>query len=139
MAIMMRDLMSPAPASLTAADSVYAAARAMREHGPGTVLVLTDGKVSGIVTDHDIAVRVLAENRDPRATCLGDICSRDAAVLTPGDHVEAAARLVRERGARRIPILHQGIAVGVVCAADLTLEPEETAMLSAVAAAPPGS
>lgn len=138
MAITMGDIMSPAPACLTATDSVYAAARAMREHGTGTVLVLTDGKLSGIVTDHDIAVQVLAGNRDPRVTCLGEICSRDVAVLTPGDHMEAAARLIRERGARRIPILHQGTAVGVVCAADLTLEPDGTSVLSAVTAAPPG-
>jgi CBS domain-containing protein len=134
----MRDIMSPAPACLTAADSVDAAARAMTEHGTGTVLVLTGGKLSGIVTDHDIATRVLAENRDARTVRLGDICSRDVAVLAPGDHVQAAARLVRERGVRRIPILHEGTIVGLVCAADLAVEPEETSLLSAVATAPPG-
>jgi CBS domain-containing protein len=138
MATTMRDIMSPAPACLTAADSVYAAAQAMTEHGTGTVLVLTEGKLSGILTDHDIAARVLAENRDARTVRIGDICSPVVAVLSPGDYVQAAARLVRERGVRRIPILHEGTIVGVVCAADLAVTPEETSMLSAVAAAPPG-
>jgi CBS domain-containing protein len=138
MAITMRDIMSPAPACLTAADSVDAAARAMREHGTGTVLVLTDGKLSGILTDRDVAVEVLAGNRDARTMCVGEICSRDVAALAPGDRVEAAARLVRELGVRRIPILDGSTVVGVVCAADLIFEPDGTSVLSAVAAAPPG-
>jgi CBS domain-containing protein len=121
MAATMRDIMSTAPACLTAADSVHAAARAMRERGTGTVLVLTDGALSGIVTDHDIAVRVLAENRDMRTTRVGDICTPDVAALGPGDHVELAAQLIRERAVRRIPILDGLAAVGVVYAADLIL------------------
>ena len=64
MATTMRDVMSPAPACLTAADSVYAAAQAMTEHGTGTVLVLTEGKLSGILTDHDIAAGTKTATRN---------------------------------------------------------------------------
>ena len=69
-----RDIMSAAPVGMAPGESVSAAARAMRQHGIGTVLVLTDGRLSGLVTDRDITVRVLAENRDPRTTRIGDIC-----------------------------------------------------------------
>lgn len=136
MAATMRDIMTPAPVCLTTADSVYTAARAMSEHETGTVLVLSDGVLVGILTDHDIAVRVLAEDRDPRTTSAGDICCRDFAVLSPGASVADAARLVRERAVRRIPVLHDGIPVGLVRVGDLTPEPESRAGLSAVPAAP---
>jgi CBS domain-containing protein len=105
----MGDIMSPAPVCMAPGESVSAAARAMKQHGIGTVLVLTDGELTGLVTDRDITVRVLA------------------------------ARLVRERAVRRIPVLRDGTPVGVVSIGDLALEKDATSALSGVSAAPPNS
>lgn len=115
----MRDIMSPAPVCMASGESVAAAAQAMKAHGIGTVLVLSGGMISGLVTDRDIMVRVLAEDRDPLTTSIGDICSSELAVLGPDDDVEQAARLVRERAVRRIPVLADGAAVGMVYVGDL--------------------
>jgi len=104
---------------MASSESVSAAAQAMAEHDVGTVLVLSDGRLSGLVTDRDIMVRVLAENRDPQATLVGDICSRELAVLGPDDEEEKAIRLIRERAVRRIPVLAHGAAVGIVHVGDL--------------------
>ena len=114
----MQDIMSPAPVCMAPGDSVYAAAQAMQRHGTGTVLVLTDGRLSGLVTDRDITVRVLAEGRDPRATRIGDICGRDLLVLGPDD---------------------DGIPVGVVSVGDLAQEKDATSVLSGISSAAPNS
>jgi CBS domain-containing protein len=115
----MRDIMSSAPVCMASTETVSAVAKAMKEHGVGTVLVLADGQISGLVTDRDIAVRVLAENRDPVTTLAGEICSSEVAVLSPDDGVEQAERLIRERAIRRIPVLQDGIPVGMVSIGDL--------------------
>ena len=65
MARKMRDIMSPAPVSLAATETAATAARAMKEHGTGTVLVSTGGEFTGLVTERDITVRVLAEEPRP--------------------------------------------------------------------------
>jgi CBS domain-containing protein len=117
-----RDIMSAAPVCMGPGDSVSAAARAMKRHGTGTVLVLAGGRPSGLLTDRDITVRVLAGRRDPEATQLGDICGGDLVMIGPDDDVTEAVRLVRERAVRRIPVLEDGTPVGVVSAADLALE-----------------
>jgi CBS domain-containing protein len=137
MATKMRDIMSAAPVSMAATEPVSAAARAMKEHGIGAVLIIADGRFSGLVTDRDIAVRVLAENRDPVTTRLGDICSTEPAVLGPDDDVEQAIRLVRQLAVRRIPVVQDGIAVGVVSVGDLALDKDRSAALSRVGAARP--
>ena len=80
-----REIMSAAPACMAASESVSAAAKAMKERGIGTVLVLSGGRLAGLVTGRDIAIRVLAENRDPLTTRLDDICSSELAVLSPDD------------------------------------------------------
>ncbi len=131
--------MSPAPVCMAPSESVAAAARAMREHDTGTVLVLSDGRLSGLVTERDIMVRVLAENRDPLTTFVGDICSGELAVLGPDDEVEQAIRLIRERAVRRIPVLADGTAVGLVYLGDLAPDAGEPSALTVLAAARPGS
>jgi len=132
-----RDIMSAAPVCMPPGESVSAAARAMKRHGIGTVLVLTDGTLTGLVTDRDITVRVLAENRDPRTTPIGDICGTELVVLDPDDDLAQAARLVRDRAVRRMPVLRDGTPVGVVSTGDLALEKDATAVLSGVSSAPP--
>ncbi|MDQ2811906.1 MAG: CBS domain-containing protein [Actinomycetota bacterium] len=124
---------------MASADTVSAAARAMRERQVGTVLVLTDGQLSGLLTDRDITVRVLAENRDPQTTRIDEICSTDVAVLGPDDNVDQAARLLREHAVRRIPVLQDGIPVGVVSVGDLTLEKAASLAIYAARAACPAS
>jgi CBS domain-containing protein len=132
-----RDVMSAAPVCMPPGESVSAAARAMKRHGTGTVLVLTDGRLSGLVTDRDITVLVLAENRDPRATRIGDICSSELVVLDPDDDLAQAARLIRDCAVRRMPVLRNGTPVGVVSIGDLALEKDATAVLSGVSSAAP--
>ena len=132
-----RDIMSAAPVCMAPGESVSAAASAMKQHGIGTVLLLTDGRFSGLVTDRDIAVRVLAEDRDPRATRIGDICGGELVVLDPDDNLVQAARLVRDHAARRVPVLRNGTPVGVLSIGDLALEKDATSVLSGVSSAPP--
>ena len=115
----MRDIMSAAPVCMAAGESVSAAATAMKRHGVGTVLVRSEGRLRGLVTDRDIMVRVLAENRDPLTTRIGDICSGEFAFLGPDDDVEQALALIRDRAVRRIPVLANGTAVGMVYVGDL--------------------
>lgn len=134
-----RDIMSAAPVCMAPGESVSAAARAMKQHGIGTILVLTDGSLSGLVTDRDITVLVLAEDRDPQTTRVGDICSSELVVLDPDDDLVQAARLVRDRAVRRIPVLRDGTPVGVVSVGDLALEKDAMSVLSGVSCAPPKS
>jgi CBS domain-containing protein len=118
-----REIMTAAPPAMAPRESVSAAAKAMKQRGVGTVLVVADGRLTGLVTDRDIAIRVLAEERDPVTTRVGEICSTELAVLGPDDDVEQATRLVRERAVRRIPVVQDGTPVGVVSIGDLALRP----------------
>jgi CBS domain-containing protein len=120
-----RDVMSAPPVCMAATESASAAAKAMKDRGIGTVLVVAGGRLDGLVTDRDITIRVLAENRDPLTTRLGDICTTDLTVLSPDDDVQKAIRLVRERAVRRLPVIADGVPVGVVSIGDLALDENE--------------
>jgi CBS domain-containing protein len=116
-----REVMTPAPVSVASVESVSEVAKAMREHGIGSVLVVTGGKLTGLITDRDITVRVLAEGQDPEATRSGDACTGDLVTLGPDDDTDKAVRLIRERAVRRIPVVENGAPVGMVSIGDLAV------------------
>jgi CBS domain-containing protein len=134
MARKVRDIMSTAPVCMASTESVSAAAQVMRQHGTGTVLVVAGDQISGLLTDRDITVSVLAEDRDPLTTRVSDICGGAPAVLSPDDDVAQAAWLLHERGVRRIPVLSDGVPVGVVSAGDLVLGANLSPALSGASA-----
>lgn len=134
-----REVMTPAPVTVAATDMVTAAASAMKDHGIGAVPVLTDGALTGILTDRDIAVRVLAEGLDPSATRVGDVCSTELVALGPDDDVDDAIRAIRDRAVRRIPVLDKGAPVGIVSIGDVALTWDERSALADVSAAPPNT
>jgi CBS domain-containing protein len=132
-----RDVMTPDPVTLPATTSLEAAARCMRDREIGDVLVSDDGSLCGVVTDRDMVVRALAEGQaDAR---LGDICSRDLVSLAPDADVDEAVRLMRERAIRRLPIVENGKAVGLVSIGDLAIERDADSALADISAAPPNS
>jgi len=134
-----RDIMTPLPVVMTPLESVASAARLMRDDAIGTVLLLEDGVLYGIVTDRDIVVRGIAEGHDPETTRVGDICSEELVVLSPDEDVTEAMRVIRQCAVRRVPVVEHGVPVGVVSMGDLALWQDEGSALADVTAAPPNN
>jgi CBS domain-containing protein len=131
------DVMTSQPTALDAGASVPDAARAMRDRDIGDVLVTQDGLLVGILTDRDVVVRVLAEDRDPMNTALGDVCSRDLTTLSPSDAIETAVARMRESAVRRLPVVEEGRPVGILALGDLAVERDPESVLGEISAAPP--
>jgi CBS domain-containing protein len=140
MAQKIREVMTPAPVTLPQAATVTQAAIAMRDEGIGDVLVLRETGVYGLVTDRDIVVRTLAENRDPLKTTLGEICSEDLATVSADDDASAAVHVMRERAVRRVPVMdEEDQAVGIVSIGDLARERDPRSALADVSTVPPNN
>ena len=89
--------------------NVLEAARLMRHHHVGTVVVVGVGdgenKAIGIVTDRDLVVEVMAPNLDPETVTVGDIMADPLCSVREKDGVFDAIRLMRQHGVRRIPVV----------------------------------
>jgi CBS domain-containing protein len=137
MAQSIREVMTPTPVACAATATVAEAARFMRDGDVGDVLVERDGAVCGIVTDRDLVVRAIADGRDPNEVTLAEVCSAELTALSPTDSVEDAIRLMREKALRRLPVLDDGTAVGIVSIGDLAEERDPDSALADISAAPP--
>lgn len=135
-----RDVMMANPISLSATATVGEAAKAMRERDVGDVIVLDEGdSLCGIVTDRDIVVRAVADERAPSEVRLGDICSHEVTTVGPSASVKDAVRLMRERALRRLPVVEGGKPVGIVSIGDLAIERGPESALADISAAPPNT
>lgn len=107
----------------TASMSVSDAAAAMRSARVGAIMVLKGGRLAGIFTERDALYRVLAEGRDPIKTKIGEVMTADPTTVTPELPFGHALHLMYERGFRHVPVVDNGVPVGMVSARD-ALGPE---------------
>ncbi len=100
--------------------SAAEAARRMTDFDIGAVLVVDDkGKLIGIVTERDMARRVVAAQLDPENTTLQQIMSRNPDTLAPGDSPFNALELMWIRNIRHLPVVENDRVVGMVSIRDL--------------------
>ena len=133
-----QDVMTETPCALDVTTPVLIAARVMRENHIGNIVVLDGDQLFGILTDRDIVVRALAEDKDPETTTIGEVCSRDLTTVRPTDSIGSAVRLMRDRALRRLPVADdRGRVVGIVSLGDLAVERDRRSALADISAAPP--
>lgn len=101
-------------------ETVLVAARRMRDHRVGCIVVVRDGVPVGMLTDRDLALRVVADGLNPAETLISRVATYEAATLSRDDGFETAVRLMKQRGVRRLPIVDEnGRVTGIVTADDL--------------------
>ncbi|GAA2354876.1 CBS domain-containing protein [Nonomuraea africana] len=134
MARTVADVMTANPATVEASQPVSVAARLMVEQDAGAVIVTDNGKVSGIVTDRDITVRVVAEEKGSD-TPVREACSEDVETVGPDTSLEQVVQLMRSAAVRRVPVVEKGTAVGIVSIGDLAIERDSDSALADISAA----
>ncbi|MER6301730.1 CBS domain-containing protein [Kitasatospora sp. NPDC001539] len=134
-----RDVMTAGPVTVPRLCSVRDAARFMRDSAIGDVLVADGDELYGLLTDRDLVVRVLADGKDPDSTNAGDVCSAELVTVAPGDDVRQAVDLMRQHGLRRLPVVEDGRAVGVVSLGDLALDRDPESALADISVADPNT
>ena len=99
--------------------TVMEVAKVMAQEDVGPVPIVEEGRLTGIVTDRDIVVRVVAEGRDPSSTTVGEIASRDLVTVSPDDDLDSALEQLAQNQVRRIPVVDGDRLVGIVAQADI--------------------
>jgi CBS domain-containing protein len=117
---LVRDIMTPAPIGVYYGQTIGETARVMRDTQVGSVLVVNDGQLAGLVTDRDLVVRGLAEGLDPQ-DAVGPLCSGDLIGVAAEAGIGEAEQLMREHAVRRLPVIGDGQVVGIVSLGDLAV------------------
>lgn len=116
-----REYMSDAVSPVRGDTSLVEAAQQMRVSGVGGVPVVDpdDGRCVGILTERDVVVRALAEERDPRAAVVRDVATLRPVMCAPDDDVSTALLQMRDAEIQHLPVVEAGRVIGVISLADI--------------------
>lgn len=137
MAQFVREIMTPGVVAVRPDASLVEAAQLMRAQDIGDVLVAGERSVLGVLTDRDIALRAVADGVDPLTVSAQAVCTPNPVVIGPDDAVSAAVELMREHAIRRLPVVEDGHAVGMLSLGDLAVSEDPGSALAEISRAAP--
>ena len=122
-----QELMTSNPRTCSADGTVVEAAKIMRDEDVGMVPVVEGDKLIGTLTDRDIAIRVVAEGKDPNQVTVREVASKQVVTIDPQQDLDEALRIMAKHQVRRLPVVEEdGRLVGVVAQADVAREGDDT-------------
>jgi CBS domain-containing protein len=123
MAESIREVMTEKPCAIDADKSVSYAAKMLRDEDVGVAPIVEGDKLIGVLTDRDIATRVVADGKDPEQTTVREVASKNVVTVDPQQDLDEALRLMAQHQVRRLPVIEEdGRLVGVVAQADVARE-----------------
>lgn len=115
-----RELMTVRPRTVKAGDPIVEAAKLMKGEDSGIAPIVDGDRLVGVVTDRDIAIRIVAEGRDPRETKVEEIASHNVVTIDPQQGLDEALRLMAQHQVWRLPVVEEdGRLIGIVSQADV--------------------
>jgi len=122
MAQSLQDLMTKNVVTVSPQQSVAQAAQLMSQYNVGSLPVVENEQVKGIITDRDISLRATSQGLDPNTTKVDSVMSKNLVTGTPQMDVHEAARLMKEKQVRRLPVIENNQLKGIVALGDLTTQ-----------------
>jgi CBS domain-containing protein len=117
------EIMTKNPEFCLPSDTVIKAAQLMKSEDVGPIPIVADKegkKLTGIVTDRDLTIKVIAEARDPNTTRLEDVMSDNVVTCKENDDVDKVLKLMEDNQVRRIPVVGQDDQLlGIIAQADV--------------------
>lgn len=121
-----KDVMTQDPATLGPDATLGEAATLMRQEDCGSIPIVDDGRLVGIVTDRDIVIRAVAAGKDPRSTKVSEVMSADPVCISADTDIDEAAKVMAERQIRRLPVVEDGKLAGILVIGQIARrEPDE--------------
>jgi CBS domain-containing protein len=125
-----QDVMTKNPASVTPAATAREAAQLMQREDTGVIPVVEEQsskRLVGIVTDRDIAIRIVAEGKDANTRVSEIMSANRLATCSPNDNVDDVMNAMAKEQVRRIPIVDdRGSLLGIVAQADIVRKADDT-------------
>jgi CBS domain-containing protein len=124
---LIREVMTSNPCTIDADKDIAYAAKMLKDENVGIAPIVEGDQLIGVLTDRDIAIKVVAEGKDPKSTIVREIASKNVVTIDPQQDLDEALRLMAKHQVRRLPVVEEdGKIVGILAQADVALQGDDT-------------
>ena len=138
-----REIMTGSAECIGENDSIVDAAKMMAKMDIGAMPICgEDNRLKGVITDRDIAVKVIAEGRDPSQVKAGELGEGKPVTIGADDSIQLAIKTMADKGVRRLPVIDGHDLIGIVSVGDIAKNAEDDdvgALIQLISAAPPNN
>jgi len=122
--MLVRDIMNKDVVTTKPDITVKEAAAIMSRYHIGSIVMISDGKIVGIITERNILVSI-ADGRDPELTTIEEIMAKKVITIEPGKTIDDAVGLMAEKKIKKLPVVDGDKLVGIITASDIiVVEPK---------------
>lgn len=118
-----KDIMTKNVAYVNPNSMVVDAARLMQKHNVGSVPVMDENGLVGIITDRDIVVRNVAHGTNPMNTPVKDVMTTGVTTVTPDTDLSHVSEMMARHQIRRMPVVENNMLVGMISLGDMAANP----------------
>ncbi|MDI6644693.1 MAG: CBS domain-containing protein [Methanobacteriaceae archaeon] len=128
--VTVHDAMTSSVVTIDPKISVAEAAKIMTKMGLGSLIVKSNAKPEGLITESDILRKVVAKDILASEITIGEVMTKNLISIDPGTELNEAARLMAKNSIRRLPVVKNGKLVGILTSTDvMSVSPELTEIL----------
>lgn len=119
--MLVRDIMNRDVKTIEPGESVQSAAAKMSRHSIGSLIVIKNGSLQGIITERDILSKVVAKSLDAASTKVSDVMTKSVVMISPDRDIEDAAEVMIEKGIKKLPVIKGDKLIGIVTSMDIVV------------------
>ncbi len=118
--MLVKEIMSKEPMCCTPDTTLSEIARHMVKYDCGAIPICDGARIVGIVTDRDIVCRAFVRGQHPGSIPVNEVMTTTVATVNDNDSIQRAMSIMAERKVRRLPVVRDGLLVGMLTQADLS-------------------
>ena len=119
--MLVSDVMNKDVKTIEPDETVQSASAKMAKHSIGSLVVVKNGSLRGIVTERDIMTKLVARSLDASKTTVSKIMTRQVVMITPEKDIEDAAEVMVERIIKKLPVIKGDRLVGIITSMDIVI------------------
>ena len=117
--MIVKDVMNPDVKTTTSDVTVQEAAEEMKKHRIGSLVVIDDSKLVGILTERDIMDKIVAEAKDSSKFLVKDVMTTDPVLVSPHKDISEAADVMLHNRIKKLPVVEDKQIIGIITTTDL--------------------
>jgi CBS domain-containing protein len=131
--MIVEEIMSDEVHTISPEMTVKQAATAMSNKKIGSLIVIDDTKLRGIITERDIMMKVVSVGKSAEKMKIKDVMTKDVIYIEPGSDIDEAAQKMVENGIKKLPVVSENRLIGIITAMDIvTAEPKITEQIGSL-------